>query len=59
VITYEKFLKLGISLVPLGVEARTDNEHYFCTPRGAKVFGWAGVDGIHYLCAAEAIWFLP
>lgn len=47
-ITYEKFLKLGISLVPLGVEARTDNEHYFCTPRGAKVLGWAGVDGIHY-----------
>ena len=61
-ITYEEFLKLGISLVPLGVEARyPDDEHYFCTPCGAKVLGWA-VRGLAYitaLCAAEAIWFLP
>ena len=46
--TYEKFLRLNISLSPLGIERRTDNEPYFCTPRGAEILGWAGIDGIHF-----------
>lgn len=46
--TYKKFLNTGIDLAPLGVESRADGAAYFCTPRGASIFGWAGVDGIHY-----------
>lgn len=47
-LTYQKFLKQGIDLSPLGMEKGTENETYFCTPQGAKIIGWAGVDGIHY-----------
>lgn len=46
--TFQRFLKLGINLAPVGIEAREDNAAYFCTPKGACIFGWAGVDGIHY-----------
>ncbi len=46
--TYQKLLRLGIDLAPLGVERREDNAPYFCTPKGASVIGWAGVDGIHF-----------
>ena len=46
--TFQKFLQAGIDLSSLGVERRADNEPYFCTPKGASVFGWAGVDGIHF-----------
>lgn len=45
---YQKFLRLGVSLAPLGIETREDNTSYFCTPKGASIIGWAGVDGIHY-----------
>jgi hypothetical protein len=27
---------------------RGHDGNHFCTPKGAKVIGWAGVDGIHY-----------
>ncbi len=47
-VTYQKFLKQNISLESVGVIHRTDSESYFCTPKGASIFGWAGVDGIHY-----------
>ena len=46
--TFKKFLRSGIDLSPLGVERREENTPYFCTPKGASVFGWAGVDGIHF-----------
>lgn len=45
---YKKFLSLSIDLAPVGVESRKETEGYFCTPKGASVFGWAGVDGIHF-----------
>lgn len=45
---YQRFLKTGLSLAPLGIAPREDNSPYFCTPRGASIFGWAGVDGIHF-----------
>ena len=38
----------NIDLTPLGIEKRDDNPNYFCTPREARIIGWAGVDGIHY-----------
>ena len=46
--TFQKLLQADIDLSSLGVERRTYNEPYFCTPKGASVFGWAGVDGIHF-----------
>lgn len=45
---YQRFLSTGIDLAPLGVERRADDRPYFCTPRGARIIGWAGVDGIHF-----------
>ena len=44
----KKFLQRGVDLSPVGVELREDNTNYFCTPKGASVFGWAGIDGIHF-----------
>lgn len=46
--SYQKFLRLGISLAPVGIETRDEEEKYFCTPKGASIMGWEGVDGIHY-----------
>lgn len=45
---FQKFLDLNIDPAPIGFERREDNTPYFCTPKGASVFGWAGVDGIHF-----------
>lgn len=47
-LTYQNFLKQGIDLAPLGIEKRDEEYPYFCTPKGARIFGWAGMDGIHY-----------
>lgn len=43
---YEKYKKLDIDFSWLGLEPG-DIGGYFCTPKGAEVIGWAGVDGIH------------
>ena len=47
-LTCSKFFTYGIDLAPLGLERRDENETYFCTPKGARIIGWAGVDGIHF-----------
>ena len=44
---YEKYKKLDIDFSRLGLEPGDANGGCFCTPKGAKVLGWAGVDGIH------------
>ena len=46
--TFQKFLQSKIDLSSVGVEFREDNAPYFCTHKGASIFGWAGVDGIHF-----------
>lgn len=46
--TYKRFLQLGIDLACVGIETRDKEAAYFCTPKGASILGWAGVDGIHY-----------
>lgn len=46
--TYQKFLRLGISLASVGIETRNEAPSYFCTPKDASLIGWAGIDGIHY-----------
>ena len=45
---YQKFKELKINLSAIGLEQSDSPVTYFCTPKGAKVIGWAGVDGIHY-----------
>lgn len=35
-------------MAAVGIERREDNTPYFCTPKGASVFGWTGIDGIHF-----------
>lgn len=44
---YKKFKRLGIDFSQLGLEPGDTRSDYFCTPKGAEVIGWAGVDGIH------------
>lgn len=41
---YQKFLRKHLDLSSLSVMRREDNDPYFCTPKGASIFGWAGVD---------------
>lgn len=49
---YEEFKKLNIDLSQVGLGQGGTRGGYFCTPKGAEVIGWAGVDGIHY-CFVE------
>lgn len=44
---YQKFKGLDIDFSQLGLEPGDTSGGYFCTPVGAEVIGWAGVDGIH------------
>ena len=47
--TYTEFQKLKINTSAIGWEPPSKSETtYFCTPKGAKIIGRAGVDGIHY-----------
>lgn len=45
---YKRFKESGIDLSCLGLEPGDTYGGYFCTPKGAEVIGWAGVDGIHF-----------
>ncbi|MBQ8510021.1 MAG: hypothetical protein IJ493_08965 [Clostridia bacterium] len=45
---YKKFKKLNIDLSPLGLLPGEKRSDYLLTPKGAKVIGWLGVDGIHF-----------
>ncbi len=47
---FERFLKLPIDFSCIGLEQREDAGGYFCTPKGARVIGHTGVDGIHFCC---------
>lgn len=55
-IIYGKFKQLQIEenldLSACGILPGKFISDYFCTPEGAAVIGWAGVDGIHY-CMIE------
>lgn len=44
----QRFRALPIDFEAIGLIQRSDNDPYFCTPLGADIIGWAGVDGIHY-----------
>ena len=47
-LTYRDFTKECTDPAPLGISKRARDETHFCTPKGARVIGWAGVDSIHY-----------
>ena len=47
-VSYAQFLKSGIDLSPLGVLPANRADAYDCTPKGARIFARAGVDGIHF-----------
>lgn len=44
---YQTFRNLEIDFSRLGLEPDDARGPYFCTPKGAEIIGWAGVDGIH------------
>ena len=46
------YLTSDLDLSILGLHRGSEEGRYFCTPLGASVIGWAGVDGIHY-CTIE------
>lgn len=46
--TYDKFRKLDIDHAVISMAQREAQEMYFCTPKGARIIGSAGVDGIHF-----------
>ena len=45
---YQRYARLPIRFSELGLERGSEKSSYFCTPKGARVIGWAGVDGIHF-----------
>ena len=47
---FQKFLRSGIDLSPVGVERREDNNPYFCTPKGASTSA---------LFETLAVWYFP
>ena len=48
----KQYLNSDLDLSILGLNRGPEEGGYFCTPLGAKVIGWAGVDGIYY-CTIE------
>lgn len=42
-----------IDLTALGLEKGSRTRGYFCTPEGAKIYGWEGADGIHFCSVKE------
>ncbi len=46
--TYKKYQKLNIDSSRIGLGRGECESTYFCTPDGAEIIGWGGVDGIHY-----------
>lgn len=50
---YEQFKSLPIDHSAIGLEQSDTDVTYSCTPRDARVIGWAGVDGIHYCTIPE------
>lgn len=47
-ISYKSFRNTPLELSSIGLELGEPHSDYFCAPKGARVIGWTGVDGIHY-----------
>ncbi len=46
--TYLDYKNKNIDPSVLGFETGDDKSDYITTTKGAKIIGWAGVDGIHF-----------
>ncbi len=53
-VLYESYTENRFDLSAFGIERGESRSDYFCTPKGAKIIGWTGVDGIHY-CTIKAL----
>lgn len=45
---FYRFRSLPFSKDAIGLEWNDNDVIYFCTPVGAEVIGWLGIDGIHF-----------
>lgn len=45
---FEKFRSLDFPKGAIGIGWSRNDITYFCTPAGAEIIGWLGVDGIHF-----------
>ncbi len=45
---YNIYKKLNIDFSCVGLARGESKSDYFCTPKGATVIGWTGVDGCHF-----------
>ena len=45
---FQRFQTLAFDKEAIGLAPRREDEPYFCTPVGAEIIGWLGVDGIHF-----------
>lgn len=45
---FKEFRSLDFPKSAIGLEWSGEDITYFCTPVGAEVIGWLGVDGIHF-----------
>ena len=50
----QEYFEEKLDLSAFGVERSDEESCYFCTPLGARIIGWAGVDGIHY-CTIDSL----
>ena len=45
---YGRYLRSKLELFDAGLGRTGLDNRYFCTPKGTRIIGWEGVDGIHY-----------
>lgn len=50
---YEILKSKNIDFDAIGFGQHDTDVSYYCTPRDARILGWAGVDGIHYCTIPE------
>ena len=51
-ITYSAFIESDTDITNLGFSTKGDFYPYYCTPKNARILGFAGTDGIHF-CTVE------
>ena len=45
---FQRFQALTFDKDTIGLAPSSEDKSYFCTPVGAEIIGWLGVDGIHF-----------
>ena len=52
--TYDHYINNKFTLSAFGIDRGESKSDYFCTPKGARLIGWTGVDGIHF-CTIKSL----